>query len=90
MTTKDTRKNRVCLQQKENFNTLIQAVKEDNVCLMDCILKSTGEHVAVLCAVQPAANKEIETVPFAMFFNGNPYEMLTSPLEYESLKETRD
>lgn len=77
-------------KQKANFDTLTRAFDDDSVCLMDCILKATGEHVAVICAVQPVPNsKEIETVPFAMFFNGNPYEMLVSPLDYKKLAETR-
>jgi hypothetical protein len=76
-------KDRVCLQQKANFETLVRAVKQDRVCLMDCIEKASGEHVAVICAVQPAPDGQVELVPFTRFFNGNPYEMLISPQEYE-------
>ena len=88
MTTKPSRDNRVCLQQKENFETLTRAIKQNQVCLMDCIEKASGEHVAVICAVQPAKNgsDEMEFVPFARFFNGDPYEMLISPQEYDGLQ----
>jgi hypothetical protein len=85
MTSKLNKKDRVCLQQKANFETLTRAIKQDQVCLMDCIEKASGEHVAVICAVQPATDgsNQVEFVPFARFFNGNPYDMLVSPLEYE-------
>jgi hypothetical protein len=49
---------------------------------MDCIEKSTGEHVAVICAVSPQG-KEFAFTPFAKFFNGNPYELLSPPTEYD-------
>jgi uncharacterized DUF497 family protein len=67
-----------------NFETLKRAFLNDQVCLMDCIEKATGEHVAVICTAQPAPGNEIEFVPFAKFFNGNPYEMLLNPMEYDS------
>jgi len=66
---------------KANFETLRRAFSENAVCLMDCIEKSTGEHVAVICAVE--SREEFTFIPFAKFFNGNPYEMLTPPMEYE-------
>jgi hypothetical protein len=67
---------------QENFETLQRAFKEGQVCLMDCIEKSTGEHVAVICAVSPQG-KEFAFTPFAKFFNGNPYELLSPPTEYD-------
>ena len=70
-------------EHKKNFETLRRAFADDAVCLMDCIEKSTGEHVAVICTVA-RVDGEFEFTPFARFFNGNPFEMLLSPMEYES------
>ena len=66
-----------------NYNTLRKAFENGHTCVMDCIIKSTGEHVPVICAIFKDAENMINTVPFAMMFTGNPYEMLISPLEYE-------
>lgn len=65
-------------QHKQNFETLKRAFLDGQVCLMDCTLQSSGEHVAVICAVSPQGD-QMEFVPFAMFFNGNPYELLNPP-----------
>ena len=74
-----------------NFKTLNRAFEAGQVCLMDCIEKSTGEHVAVICAVSPstrsglvlAPDEEYAFTPLAKFFNGNPYELLSPPTEYD-------
>jgi hypothetical protein len=58
-----------------NFETLRLAFRNGDVALMDCQLKQTGESVAVICAVS-RPNGDYEFTPFAMFFNGNPYELL--------------
>lgn len=65
-------------QHKQNFETLKRAFLDGQVCLMDCTLQSSGEHVAVICTVSPQGD-QMEFVPFAMFFNGNPYELLNPP-----------
>ena len=63
---------------RTNFNTLIEAFENGDVALLDCELKATGEQVAVIVAAN-RVNDEIDFVPFAMLFNGNPYEMLNPP-----------
>lgn len=63
---------------KQNFETLRRAFASGEVCLMDCVENATGEHVAVICAIV-FDGKEYNMTPFAKFFNGNPYEMLTPP-----------
>ena len=74
----------VVQKQKPNFETLVKAIKEDKVCLMECTLKSTQEKVAVVCAVNiDEATEEFEMVPFALFLNGNPYELLDPPMTNE-------
>lgn len=64
---------------RQNFETLRQAFANDDVALMECELVTTGEGVAVLCAANRMADGEIEFAPFAMLFNGNPYQMLNPP-----------
>lgn len=77
---------KIVLAHKENFETLRRAFHHGDVCLMDCIEKSTGEHVAVICAVGRESG-EYSFTPFAKFFNGNPFELLSPPMEYEKLEE---
>ncbi|MBF0553215.1 MAG: hypothetical protein HQK96_01515 [Nitrospirae bacterium] len=62
-------------KHKKNFETLIKAFKDDSVCLLDCIENATGEHVAVICATN-FDGKEVDMVPFAKFFNSDPYKLL--------------
>jgi hypothetical protein len=67
---------------KNNFNTLKRAFKNNEIALMDCILKSTGEHVATICAVYfDRETQEYEFTPFCIFINGNPFELLEPPLK---------
>ena len=66
----------------KNFDTLVDAVKSGHACIMECTLKATGEKVAVVCAVNiDDETEEYNMVPMAMFFNGNPYELLIPPME---------
>ena len=66
-------------KHEDNFKTLQRAFLEGNVCIMECTDKVTDEKVAVICAVN--INGQLEMVPMAMFFNENPYERLTPPME---------
>ena len=77
--------NKPVLNHKENFEVLKKAFFSHNVCLMECKIKATGEKVAVICALNYIGD-EIEFVPFAQFFNGNPYEILEPP-EKEMVNE---
>lgn len=73
------KKTTIVQDHKKNFETLQRAFKEGHVCLMDCVENSTGEHVAVICAVHQDGNNYNMT-PFARFFNGDPYKLLTPPI----------
>lgn len=64
-----------------NFQTLQQAVRDQRIALMRCTNRLTGQHVSVICAVNPGPNEEIEFVPLAKLFDGNPYDEVDSPLE---------
>lgn len=63
---------------KKNFETLSRAFSQGNVALMDCTENATGEHVAAICVVT-FDGKQYQFTPFAKFFNGNPFELLTPP-----------
>ena len=65
-------------QQKPNFESIKRAFENGDVALLECQLKSTGETVAVITAVN-REGAEFGFVPFAMMFNGNPYEILNPP-----------
>ena len=65
-------------QHKPNFETLKEAFANGDVALMECQLKSTGEAVAVVVALNQDG-EDFSFVPFAIMFNGNPYELLNPP-----------
>jgi hypothetical protein len=64
---------------KTNFETLRQALDAGDVALMECQLAATGETIAVICAANRHPDGDVEFVPIAMMFNGNPYESLNPP-----------
>lgn len=61
-----------------NLRTIYKAARNRDLALMECQLKTTGEKVAVLCAVQ-FDGTEYQMTPCAVMLNGNPYEMLNPP-----------
>ncbi len=74
---------------KKNFDTLSHAIMDGHAALMECTLKHdilAGQKVAVICAANEHENGEVEFIPFAMFFNGNPYAILESVLETDAKK----
>lgn len=64
---------------RQNFETLQEAFGNGDAALMECQLAATSETVAVICAANRLPDGEIEFVPFAMLFNGNPYEAVNPP-----------
>lgn len=64
---------------KSNFETLQEACFNGDIALMECQLAASGEAVAVICAANRLADGEIEFVPLASLFNGDPYELLNPP-----------
>jgi hypothetical protein len=61
-----------------NYDTLLRAVEDRNVCLLSA-LSMSGEQEYVVCALQPAPDGGVQFVPFARMFTGNPYEELQPP-----------
>ena len=62
-----------------NFDTLREAFANGDAALVECQMAATGEQVAVVCAANRQEDGGIEFAPFAMLFDGNPYEMLNPP-----------
>ena len=61
-----------------NLGTLIQAAKDDNLCLLECTDKA-GNTVIAVCAINFIGGA-YEMVPLAKMFDGNPYEELQPPM----------
>ena len=60
---------------KDNFQTLLRAIADDNVAIMECTLDG-GEVVDAICAVSEEGGEFLMT-PFAvMLRQGNPFERL--------------
>jgi hypothetical protein len=76
------KKKTIVQAHKRNFNILTLAFKNGDVALMECYDKQLDEMVAVICAVS-LVQGEYQFTPFARFFNGNPYEILKSPMELD-------
>ena len=69
---------------RSNFDTLQQAALNNDLALMDCRHRDTGEPIAVLCAANRLPRREIDFVPLAMLFNNNPYDFLVPPAASET------
>ena len=77
---------RPCVGHKDNLENLRLAFEDNAVCLMEVVLKSTGERVAALCAAVRSEAGDVSFTPFAIMLNGNPYELLdTSVRELSTL-----
>lgn len=67
---------RPCVGHRDNLENLRLAFEDDAVCLLEVVLKATGERVAALCAAVKHADGSVALTPFAIMLNGNPYELL--------------
>jgi len=68
----------IAIGYKENFETLCCAVKNGDVCIVECTDKITHQLVNVICAVS-ADGTDVVLAPLAKMFDGNPYEELDPP-----------
>jgi hypothetical protein len=59
---------------RNNFQTLLRAAENDDVCLVQAVDLRTQERCAIICAVQHTDDGQVELVPFARMFDGNPYD----------------
>lgn len=64
---------------KTNFDTLVRAIKNGDVALLECTDRATKEPVMVICAVNRIDEDNIEFAPFAKMFSGDPFEEVLPP-----------
>lgn len=62
---------------RENFETLLKAAKNDDLALVECTDKKTGAYVAAVCAIHKEGGEYVVT-PIAKLFV-NPYEEINPP-----------
>lgn len=62
----------------DSYKTLCQASSRDRLCLVECTERASGQLVYVVAAVNQVG-EDIELVPLARLFDGNPYEELAPP-----------
>lgn len=62
----------------DNFNTLLRASDNGALCIVECTHSETGVPVITICAVQQDG-ENIEMIPVAKLFDGNPYKELIPP-----------
>jgi Family of unknown function (DUF6117) len=76
---------------KTNFHTLGKAFEKEDVALLECRDRNTGEPAYAICAInvrrQVECEPEIEMVPIGLMFKCDPYEMLipASDPEFDDL-----
>jgi hypothetical protein len=68
---------------ENNFSTLCEAMRNNDVALMLCTDAKTGEDAVVICMVNRHPNDEMEFVPVATMIEGNPYEAYIPPSDPE-------
>lgn len=66
-------------QDKANFETLRDAIRNGDAALLECQFLSTGQPTPVICAVNRHLDNSLEFVPIAQLFTRNPYTVLTPP-----------
>lgn len=64
---------------KQNFETLLKAAKQNDLALLECQDITTGENRSVLCAVNRSQDG-FEFIPLAKLFVANPYDELRPPI----------
>ena len=64
---------------KTNFQTMLMAAENADLCLMECTDATTGKPVIAICMVNCTKDGEYEMMPVAKMFDGNPYEELVPP-----------
>ena len=65
---------------RENFNTLQRAAKDNRLAAVSAIRKSDGKEVTLLCAMSSGEDDDyIYPVPLAVMVEGNPFEDYHDP-----------
>ncbi len=65
----------------KTLDMIQHAAQHGRLCLLSCTDRKTRAPITVLCGVNvdQASSNSYEFVPFAMLFDGNPYEILNPP-----------
>lgn len=66
---------------RQNFQTLLDAVGNNQAALVECKDAATGKPVMVICALSFSEDGSVTMSPFAKMFDGNPYEELLPPTD---------
>jgi hypothetical protein len=64
---------------RANFQTILDAAKRGDLALLECVDITSGTPLCVVCAVNKRGN-ELEFVPLAKLFGGNPYGEVLPPM----------
>ena len=64
---------------QKNFETLLKAAANDDLCLLECTDDATGKSVIAICAVNHLPDGGVEMLPIAKMFDGNPFKELRPP-----------
>lgn len=64
---------------KNNFDTMMLAAQNGDLCLAQCADKKTGNMVLVICATFEHEDGDIQMVPMARMFESDPYEEVCGP-----------
>ena len=69
----------ISVEATQNFQTLLDAAINADLCLMECSYADSTELCNVICAVHQQKDGSFEFVPLAKLFDGNPYEEIIPP-----------
>lgn len=75
---------------KENFETLERAHKNGDLCVVECEDIKTGEYVAVICAIQEANDDNVNMIPLARMFSGDPTKEVKPPAGATEVEAAND
>ncbi len=67
----------------KNFDTLLEAAADGNLALLECT-DNDGNYVAAIVMMNHHPDGDVEMVPVARMFDGNPYEQVNPPILEEN------
>jgi len=71
--------------QKQNFETLKEAMSNGDCCLLEAFDLKTERQVYLICAMNRAGETN-ELIPLAELVNENPYERYVPPMDVKKLE----
>lgn len=64
---------------KHNLQTIERAARQGRLSVLRVQERSTGKYVTILTAISDTDTKELDIVPLARLFDGNPYDEFIPP-----------